>query len=319
RPLAPNWEFAQYVNAASLIPAHIEPYLLKVMMKAKPLIDARDATLAKDLDIFIKQEMQHCKQHIAFNKRMHEMGYEWLIPLEQELAATFQRFLDKKSLRFSLAYSEGFESLSATACELYFEDYNELLENADPEPTNLWRWHLAEEFEHRAICSDVYHQLSGMNPISTYFYRLYGYFYSIVHLGRFHKMAAKKMLEFDRAGMSPEELAESVKREKYATKIMSRRFVRYFLKICSPFYDPAKRREPIVTGPTSMNLRSATTARPSPLQLSFGACRWGREARWRYLLSWPPRGFPMIARPGCSNNRLSLASRNPPWLSFDTT
>src|SRR3546814_5300278 len=35
----PNKEFAQRANAASLIPAYIEPYLLKVMVKAKPLID----------------------------------------------------------------------------------------------------------------------------------------------------------------------------------------------------------------------------------------------------------------------------------------
>ena len=242
---APNWEFAQFANAASLVPAHIEPYLLKVMMKAKPLIDARDERIANDLDIFIKQEMQHCKQHIAFNKRMHEIGYNWLIPIEKDLAATFQRFLEKKSLRFNLSYAEGFESLSATACELYFEDYNELLENADPEPTNMWRWHLAEEFEHRTVCSDVYHQLSGMNPVFTYFYRLYGYIFALIHLGGFQVAVSKKLLEFDRASMTPEEIAESVKREKYAKKVMSRRFIRYFLKICSPFYDPAKRREPI--------------------------------------------------------------------------
>lgn len=77
------------------MPAHIEPYLLKVMMKAKPLIDARDESIANDLDIFIKQEMQHCKQHIAFNKRMHEIDYDWLIPIEKDLAATFQRFLER--------------------------------------------------------------------------------------------------------------------------------------------------------------------------------------------------------------------------------
>ncbi|WP_369821012.1 metal-dependent hydrolase [Novosphingobium sp. CCH12-A3] len=39
------------------------------------------------------------------------------------------------------------------------------MENADPEPTNMWRWHLAEELEHRSVCSDVYHELSGLNPV----------------------------------------------------------------------------------------------------------------------------------------------------------
>jgi predicted metal-dependent hydrolase len=241
---APNWEFAQRANAASLIPAYIEPYLLKVMIKAKKEIDPSKTGLHNDLDIFIKQEMQHCRQHIAFNKRMHDLGYELLRPIEKEFEATFAGFLAKKSLRFNLAYSEGFESLSATACELYFEDYNELLDNADPEPTNMWRWHLAEEFEHRTVCSDVYHELSGLNPVFAYFYRLYGYFYAIVHLGRFQSMVSKKLLEQDRASMTPAELQESLARDKYARKVMGRRFVSHFFKICSPFYDPAKRREP---------------------------------------------------------------------------
>jgi predicted metal-dependent hydrolase len=241
---APNWEFAQRANAASLIPAYIEPYLLKVMMKAKKEIDPSKAALHHDLDIFIKQEMQHCRQHIAFNKRMHEVGYELLKPIEKDFEATFAGFLAKKSLRFNLAYSEGFESLSATACELYFEDYNELLESADAEPTNMWRWHLAEEFEHRTVCSDVYHELSGLNPVFAYFYRLYGYFYAIVHLGRFQLMVSKKLLDHDRVNMTPDELKASLVRDKYARKIMGRRFFRNLLKICSPFYDPLKRREP---------------------------------------------------------------------------
>lgn len=241
---APNWEFAQRANAASLIPAYIEPFLLKVMIQAKKKIDPSKSLLHRDLDIFIKQEMQHCRQHIAFNKRMHDLGYELLKPIEKDFEATFARFLEKKSLRFNLAYSEGFESLSATACELYFEDYNELLEHADPEPTNMWRWHLAEEFEHRTVCSDVYHELSGLNPVFAYFYRLYGYFYAVLHLGRFQLMVSRKLLEHDRARMTADEVTASLARDKHARKIMGRRFVSHFLKICSPFYDPLKRREP---------------------------------------------------------------------------
>jgi predicted metal-dependent hydrolase len=242
---APNWEFAQRANAASLIPAYIEPYLLKVMVQAKKQIDPAKARLHCEVDIFIKQEMQHCRQHIAFNRRMHDLGYELLKPIEKDFEATYTRFLATKSLRFNLAYCEGFESLSATACELYFEDYNELLDEADAEPTNMWRWHLAEEFEHRTVCSDVYHELSGLNPLFAYFYRLYGYFYAIVHLGRFQLMVSSKLLAHDRAGMTVQELAQSLARDKYARKIMGRRFLQHFLNICSPFYDPAKRREPI--------------------------------------------------------------------------
>ena len=126
----------------------------------------------------------------------------------------------------------------------YFEDYNELLEDADPEPTNMWRWHLAEEFEHRTVCSDVYHELSGLNPVFAYFYRLYGYFYAVLHLGRFQLMVSRKLLEHDRVEMTPEDVTASLARDKHARKIMGRRFYSHFIKICSPFYNPLKRREP---------------------------------------------------------------------------
>lgn len=241
---APNQEFAQRANAASLIPAYIEPYLLKVMIKARPLLDPKKAKLIEELDIFIKQEMQHCKHHINFNKRLHEVGYDFLKPIERDYEAGYKNFLANKSLRFNLAYCEGFESLSATACELYFEDYCELLEGADPEPTNMWRWHLAEEFEHRTVCSDVYHELSGLNPVFRYFYRLYGYFYAVIHLGRFQTMVAKKLIEHDRSTMTSEEVKASIERDKYARKIMGRRFLKTVMMICSPFYDPLKRRTP---------------------------------------------------------------------------
>jgi predicted metal-dependent hydrolase len=239
-----NPEFAQYMNAASLIPAYIEPYLLKVMRQARERIDPAKTQLINDVDIFIKQEMQHCRQHLNFNKRLHQLGYDWLKPIEADYDATYTYFLAKKSLRFNLAYSEGFESLSATACLAFFENYNEILEGADDEPTAMWRWHLAEEFEHRTVCSDVYHELSGLNLVFTYFYRVYGYLYAIIHLGRFQTMVAKKLVAHDRAKMTPEELKASITREKYAKKLIGRGFLRTFLQIASPFYNPANRREP---------------------------------------------------------------------------
>lgn len=239
-----NPEFAQRANAASLIPAYIEPFLLKVMMQARKQIDPSKTRLLNDVDIFIKQEMQHCKQHINFNKRMHEIGYAGLKPIERDYEQTYVRFLANKSLRFNLAYCEGFESLSATACELYFEDYNELLEGADPEPTNMWRWHLAEEFEHRTVCSDVYHELSGLNPVFRYFYRIYGYAYAVIHLGGFSNMVSKFLIDQDRSTMTPAEVEQSKARDKVAKKVMGRRFVSMALYILSPWYDPAKRRAP---------------------------------------------------------------------------
>jgi len=243
---APVPEFAQRGNAASLIPAHIEPYLLKVMRKAQPMLAERGAPaeVQKDLDIFIKQEMQHCKQHIAFNKRIHALGYEELKPLEDKLAADFEDFLHNRSMRFNLSYCEGFESMSASACEFYFEDYLPYLEGADPEPADMWKWHLAEEFEHRNVCHDVYEELADLNPVSRYFYRVYGYFYALKHLMTFGIKAGNVLREVDERGMTEEEKAASAQRYKDLGKVMKRGMLGKMLAICSPFYHPSKRRDP---------------------------------------------------------------------------
>jgi len=237
-------EFAQKCNAASLIPAYVEPYLLKVMKIAQSKIDPGKTQLLEDLDVFCKQEMQHCKHHLAFNKVLRDQGYPGLKAFEDKLRTDYEHFLKTRSLRFNLAYCEGFESMSASGCEAWFEDYNDLLDGADPVVADLWRWHLAEEFEHRSVCSDVYHELSGLHPVSRYFYRIYGYFYALVHLGKFIGAVSAYLHERDREGMTPEELQASLDRQKAIKKITTRRILPMMLKILSPFYDPAKRREP---------------------------------------------------------------------------
>lgn len=241
---APNAEFSQIFNAASLIPNYVEPYLLKVMKQAQNQIDPTNTKLLKDLDIFCKQEMQHMKHHRVYNNAIRSQGYEGLAEFEAKFEADFVEFLSKRSLRFNLAYCEGFESMSASACEAWFEDYDDMLQGADPATADMWRWHLAEEFEHRTVCADVYHELSGLNPVARYFYRIYGYFYALKHLGSFSKACSGYLLGKDREGMTPAELQASLEREKAFKKRMIKRMLPMMRKILSPFYDPAKRPDP---------------------------------------------------------------------------
>jgi predicted metal-dependent hydrolase len=240
---APDAEFAQKYNAASLVPAHVEPYLLKVMKLAQERLEP-GTRLYKEADIFCKQEMQHMKQHIAFNRQLREQGYEGLKPIEDAYAADLDRYLKSKSLRFNLAYMEGFESISAAGCQAWFEDYVPYREGSDPEIDRLWSWHLAEEFEHRTVAFDVFHKASGLGHVTGYFYRLYGYFFALVHIGMFSRKAGAYLLGKDRDGMSEKELDESIAREKALGKVQLRGVLKMMRVIVSPFYDPAKRPAP---------------------------------------------------------------------------
>jgi predicted metal-dependent hydrolase len=239
----PHWlrnrELAQFYNAASTIPSHIEPYLVWVMRKTLSELPADAEDLRRDVEIFNKQEIQHCKQHNAFNKVLREKGYPGLIEYEQALAADFNRFFETKSLRFNVAYSEGFEAIGSNNAEIFFAVLPLLEKSADPEAVELWKWHLAEEFEHRHVCFEVYRSLFGKGLFGGYFYRCYGYLYAYFHLTSHINRVADYMIEIDRQSMSDEQRQRSISRVKTYRRNVFMRDMRQFLKVLSPFYNPA--------------------------------------------------------------------------------
>lgn len=242
---APNREFAQYYNAASTVPAHIEPFLVKVMMRARDELASRPGQqrLLEEVDIFIKQEVQHCKRHLAFNQRLYDSGYAGMCKLEATYEADYRRWLKDKPLRFLLAYSEGFEAMGSSSAEVFFTDLDDYLEGADESAVTLWKWHLAEEFEHRSVCYDVYKALYG-HGLRGYLYRLYGFIYAIAHIGRHVKRINAYLLGQDRRNLSEADHAASVERERVVKRHLARASLPRLLKVSSPLYDPALKKAP---------------------------------------------------------------------------
>ena len=244
--LTPHWssnrEFAQMFNAGSLCPAQIEPYLCKVLLKAKKLLPAKHAGLHRQIDWFIGQETEHCKTHVMFN-RMVSSRYPGIRQMERQYFADYNSLLKTKSLQFNLAYSEGFEALSAVPTDAYFLDFDEFWSQSDPKVVAMWKWHLAEEYEHRNVVFDVYEALYGAGPVA-YFRRLYGLFYSARHIMKYSNAFAAILLESDRQAMSAEELSASKARQQHVRKAMSRNTWRHLLRIASPRYSPHGRKPP---------------------------------------------------------------------------
>ncbi|MDB5687711.1 MAG: hypothetical protein JWR77_2300 [Rhizorhabdus sp.] len=244
--LTPHWaenkEFAQLYNAASVCPAYLEPYLVKVMTTAKKVLPAKFEKLHEEVRVFTLQEMQHCKQHIQFNK-MLRAAYPQIEPLEKAYQADYDGFLKNKSLQFNVAYSEGFEAMSAIPTTCFFEEFDEYWAGSDPRAEALWKWHLAEEYEHREVMHDLYGALYGHGP-RAYAYRLYGFFYATKHIMRHITGIGKVLLDADRAGMTPEELEASQAREKAINALAAKHAMAHIRKIISPFYDPSKRQPP---------------------------------------------------------------------------
>lgn len=246
----PHWspyiEYVQARNASSTIPSYVEPHLVKIMMMARKALNDKDSRLDREMVLFIKQENQHCKQHDLFNKRLHESGYEGIAVFEQELEDTYDDWLVNKSLKFNCAYAEGFEALGSSMAEIMFEGgFDEFEEKQANPASEMWRWHLAEEFEHRTVAFEVYHTLfAKKNPIAGYFYRLYGLHVAMKHLGGYSKRATDYLISVDRAKMTPEEVEASIARETYFRKKYGKLMIPKLLRVLSPFYNPGKKKVP---------------------------------------------------------------------------
>lgn len=245
---APNIAFAQHQNVTSIIPAPVEPWLIKVLQKATEHLPAEAARLRADMAAFIGQESQHFRQHRMFNKVIAAQGYTRLADFEKQLASDLDGFLQNKSLKFMLAYADGFESLGAVQGGIWFERMDALTKGADPNAVALWKWHMAEEFEHREVCFQIYHALYSRGLWDKiwngYFYRIYGCVYAMAHLQGYMARMFDYMIAQDKQGMTAAERAALDQDIKALKRFQSRVFFPQLLKNLLPWYNPGRKRVP---------------------------------------------------------------------------
>lgn len=245
---APNIAFAQHNNATSLIPTPIEPWLIRVLQVAVDRLPAKDAALREDVLGFIGQESQHFRQHRLFNKVLIAQGYPRLAEYERQLAADLDDYFKNRSLKFQLAYADGFESLGAVAGGVWFEKSDAFIAGADPNAVALWKWHMAEEFEHREVCFGLYHALYGRGfwnaIVNGYFYRVYGFIFAMFHLQGYMTRMREYMFAIDRETMSEAEKAKLDADMKALSAFQRRTTLPQLLKNFLPWYNPGRKRTP---------------------------------------------------------------------------
>jgi len=225
------------INAQGLVPAYIEPFLIKVMRRAKAELDpVEHADLLADLDVFNKQEAQHFKFHAALNRWIREGGYPGMAEIERRYEAEYEAMLAERPLEWLLAYCEGFESMGLAASHGWVDGATSAgLAGADPRPIALWEWHLAEEYEHRTVAFRVLKALYGRNPLRFYRLRLSGLFHAARHIGA-NVGALQSYLVRTHGELAGEAPPPPPKAGRGSQLGLLRRFV----PVLSPFYDPAR-------------------------------------------------------------------------------
>jgi predicted metal-dependent hydrolase len=115
--------------------------------------DGAPPRLAAEIKAFISQEVMHSREHVQFNKRAIDAGYD-VSDLETRVEWRLSLTRDRPPI----------VNLAATMCLEHFTAIlaNQLLRNprhlarADAENAALWRWHSIEEIEHKGVAYDTW-------------------------------------------------------------------------------------------------------------------------------------------------------------------
>ena len=118
-----------------------------------------DPALLAHIRGFVAQEAIHGRAHTQYNNRLREHGYD-IDRFEHKLKKRldfYRRYMPAKN---RLASVMAYEHYTAMLADITLRDPS-WLKGAHPSFVTLWRWHAAEETEHKAVAYDVYRAIGG--------------------------------------------------------------------------------------------------------------------------------------------------------------
>ncbi|MFO0598720.1 MAG: metal-dependent hydrolase [Myxococcaceae bacterium] len=118
-----------------------------------------DPKLVAEVAAFCAQEGFHAREHVAYNERLAAEGLP-IATLEKVVKALLGFATRVLSPRKQLAITCALEHYTSLMGESVLSR-PEFLGDAHPVMARLWRWHAAEEHEHRSVAFDTYLAVGG--------------------------------------------------------------------------------------------------------------------------------------------------------------
>lgn len=109
--------------------------------------------LEGEINAFIKQEVMHSREHISFNKRVTDAGYD-ISMLEKDVDEALGMTKDRPEI-LNLAVTMALEHYTALLAKYILED-RQYFSATNHELADLWRWHAVEEIEHKGVAYDTW-------------------------------------------------------------------------------------------------------------------------------------------------------------------
>lgn len=146
-----------FFNALSMsFPAGERFFIDSVRLFQKEIEDEK---LLGEMRIFFGQEGMHSREHRRYNQRLCELRGYSQAHLEGRTEKLIARAKKRLSEEQQLAATCGVEHLTAVLADKLLRGW--MLEGVDARMSSLWRWHAAEELEHKSVAFDVYNSVSG--------------------------------------------------------------------------------------------------------------------------------------------------------------
>ncbi len=125
--------------------------------------DAAPADQQAQIDAFIKQEAAHSREHIHFNKQVHDAGYE-VESIEADLAEQLAKAREFPPV-INLATTVALEHFTAIIAHAVLKS-DRHFKGATSDAARLWKWHAIEEIEHKAVAFDAF--LAATKNLSSF-------------------------------------------------------------------------------------------------------------------------------------------------------
>jgi predicted metal-dependent hydrolase len=145
-----------WMNSLSILYPDIQNFSIRTVKFF--LSEISDPRAKQDISGFIGQEMQHNRQHSKIHHLLKKKGFRFgnFLTGWNFFFNILEKLLTKEE---RLSVTSALEFYNLYLAELILEE--NLLKNSDPSMREIFEWHLAEEWEHRAV---VFQVLQSINP-----------------------------------------------------------------------------------------------------------------------------------------------------------
>lgn len=115
--------------------------------------DGADPKLAEEIRAFVKQEINHTREHIAFNRLAEDHGYD-IKAIDKRVGEMLALTKDRPVI-VNLAATMALEHYTAMMAQEFLANPQHF-KDADPEVRAMWEWHAVEEIEHKGVAFDTW-------------------------------------------------------------------------------------------------------------------------------------------------------------------